>query len=242
MRTITFAFVVWFVFLTGYALADQQFPPEETLAPVERVFVPSGFDDNDVSEVVVQGVFPNSCYRTWRNGYTIDESSRTITVWVTAYMHKSLLCAQVMTPYIVPVKLGILKVGSYEVKALGLSGESPSLKIKERTVESPDDFLYAPVEGANVESDENGRQYLQIFGRFPLLKRGCLKIEEVVQEDVENDVLVVLPVMKELYGDACNDATDAFNLKVGLKAHLEGDKLLHVRSINGNSYNRFIQN
>ncbi len=36
--------------------------PKLVVAPVDNVFVPAGFDDNDNVEVVLQGYFANSCY------------------------------------------------------------------------------------------------------------------------------------------------------------------------------------
>jgi hypothetical protein len=214
--------------------------PTERPAPIKRVFVPAGFDDNDLAEVVIQGVFPTSCFRLGQSGFEVDQSQNRIEVWASAYEYSAGTCADVQTSFIIPLKVGILKEGSYEIRLRGDSTTIATLKIGKAVSESADDFLYAPVEGANVKFDSAiGTQSLRIFGRLPLSKRGCLILREVRMNPVENDVLVVLPIMAQLDGEACNGVSSEFDVTVPLTTALKGDKLIHIRSINGDSYNNF---
>ena len=44
-------------------------------APVLKVFAPSlGYDDNDLVQVVVDGVMPNACYQQGRSEVKVDPS------------------------------------------------------------------------------------------------------------------------------------------------------------------------
>ncbi|MEZ4742372.1 MAG: hypothetical protein R3B45_07990 [Bdellovibrionota bacterium] len=215
--------------------------PGEILAPVEKVFIPNGFDDNDVTEVLVHGEFPNSCYQVGEGGYVVNKEQKKILVWVKAYKYDSLLCAQVMTPYLKSIKVGILEKGTYEVRVENAPSILESFEVEARTVESPDDYLYAPVYGGNIETDENGRQFLNLVGTYPHTFWGCLKIKEVKMELGENNVLVVLPIMETLSEEQCGeDYSHDFNQTYGLPQPMLGKGALHVRSINGESYNRFI--
>jgi hypothetical protein len=215
--------------------------PVEQSAPIKRVFVPLGFDDNDMAEVIIQGEFPTSCFRVGQSGFDVDLDQKRIDVWATAYEYGSDVCAEVRTSFIIPLKVGILKEGTYEIRLRGLPEIVAQLQVGQAVTDSPDDFLYAPVEGANVSFDpRTGQQTLQIFGRFPLPKRGCLALDNVKLNPVVNNVLVVQPIMVQLDGDQCNGRSNAFDVSIPLVTPLKGDLLIHIRSINGNAYNRFV--
>ena len=38
--------------------------PEEKVIPIEHVYIPSGFDDNDNVEIVITGFLPNLCHKS----------------------------------------------------------------------------------------------------------------------------------------------------------------------------------
>ena len=228
-----------FVSVGGLALAGSNLSPAEIPAPVDRLFVPHGFDDNDVSEVVIHGEFPDACYRIGNSGFELDQANMVVTVWASALEYRGEICAQVMSPYIVPVKLGVLEEGTYQIKVRDVPNVTASLTINKRTTESPDDFLYAPVEGADIKKDAAGRQSLTLMGSYPYTFWGCLKIKEVRMVD-KDDVLVIQPIMEHLDGEACENYKHSFDETFGLSAPLEGESLLHVRVLNGNSYNRFV--
>jgi hypothetical protein len=227
---------VSFVMTTGlYASV-----PEEILAPVEQVYVPNGFDDNDVTEVLVRGEFSSSCYQVGEGHYVINRELKEISVWVTAYKYEAGACAEVMTPYLKSIHIGVLEEGEYNVIVENAPTVKAIFSIEGRTSESPDDYLYAPVSGGNVELDANGRQYLNLMGTYPYTFTGCMVIKEVKFEYGANDVLVVLPIMETLPDAQCESYHHQFNEVYGLPQAIDGEKILHVRSINGHSYNRYL--
>ena len=83
-------------------------------SPVEKVFVPLGFDDNDNTEVVIYGHFTSTCFKTGPAKATVDYDTMTVTVDAQAYRYTG-GCAQVMVPFTQSVKFGQVRAGSYTV-------------------------------------------------------------------------------------------------------------------------------
>lgn len=213
-------------------------------SPVEKLFVPMGFDDNDNTEIVVHGHFMNSCYKTGPSEFSVDESKKLIRVMPQSYEYSNAICAQVVIPFIQTVKLGMLTAGTYTVEIGNSNGvESRSLVVKPRVTESPDDFVYAPVDRANVEFGANpSEQSVVISGRYPPTYVGCAIVNEVRVSQTPGDVLLVLPIM-ELLSDRleciARNWSPTFEFKQKLSIPMKsGDHLLHVRVLNGNSLNK----
>ena len=67
-------------FLTSSGLANDGQEPALVGAPVEKVFVPLGFDDNDNVEVVVHGHFQSTCFKVGPSTATVDAAAKTVTI------------------------------------------------------------------------------------------------------------------------------------------------------------------
>ena len=55
-------------------------PPAKAPAPVQKVFVPQGFDDNDNVEVILHGHFPNSCMKSGPVDVSVNPDSHVISI------------------------------------------------------------------------------------------------------------------------------------------------------------------
>lgn len=217
--------------------------PEKIQAPLQTFFIPAGYDDNDSIEVIAKGEFPNSCYRVSDAEATVDPTTRTISVAVSALKYEEEICAQVVTPFIKPINVGLLSTGSYSISAKQAPGLMKSFEVSRRTTESPDDFIYAPVESAAlVTRFESGQQYVNLKGRYPMTFVGCAVMKEVVIRNNPSDVLVVQPIMDFVEDDPRCDfrETNEFDLNYPLEIPFYGEGLLHVRVMNGNSLNTYL--
>jgi len=215
--------------------------PTEIPAPIEKIFVPSGFDDNDNAEVVLQGTFHNTCYRVGHTGFSINEESKQIKVWATSYKYSG-ACAMVMTPFIQVVKFGMLKKGNYSIKLEENSAISRNFSIKPRNSVSADDYLYAPVStAAIIVNPEDDLQYLELAGRYPKMENGCAKIIEIRTVRDDADIVVVQPIMEMFEGEACENHELDFKVSHKLTMPFYGKGLLHVRVLNGNAKNQYIE-
>lgn len=222
-------------------LALAQDKPIEVVAPVEKVFVPTGFDDNDNVEIIVHGQFGNSCYRVGQAQAEVDKATNEIKAYVTAYFYPGAVCAQVEMPYIEPVKVGLLDFGNYSV-SVNRRSMPAEVNVKPSESVSPDDYLYAPVDSADLAIDDAGNQTLYLTGTYPLYASGCMVMREIMFERNPDDVLVVLPKAEVTHGPECARDSDRFKYAkpIPQAEALKGTGLVHVRVMNGKSFNLYV--
>jgi len=233
---------------TSYALNSQALAvveePVLVSAPVQKVFVPLGFDNNDNVEVVVHGHFSNSCYKVGPSNATVDTDAKTVTIQAQAFEYPQAICAQMQVPFTVEVKIGLLKEGEYRVLVAG----SPDLVtdpliVGAATTSNPDDYIYAPVHQASIVKDAQGVDHLQIEGVYPYMFIGCMKISEVRVSQAPGQVIVVQPIAEILEDRLCSPLDSKnFTILKAIEFPLTfTEYLIHVRTLSGTSVNRFIE-
>lgn len=215
-------------------------------APVDRIFVPLGFDDNDKVEVVISGKFSNSCYKTGPAEAFVNPLSNKIEVRAEAYYYPNAVCTQMITPFIKSVELkGQLTAGNYDV-SIKERPSSPTAKlvVARSTRPEADDYLYAGVHSAFLNQNvTGGGQEIVLKGQHPFLLVGCAKFDEVRTSFSPSGVLIVQPITKIVEGEECDGSTAhiRFEHRVRLAEPLEsGEFLLHVRTLNGGSVNQLL--
>jgi hypothetical protein len=77
-----------------------------------------------------------------------------------------------------------------------------------------------------------------IFDLTGTLNSTCTELDDQVEVVRQDDVYVVLPVMKVKPDVVCAQVLVPFSKKVDLGRLAPGEYLLHVRSMNGSSVNR----
>lgn len=212
-------------------------------APISEIYVPHGYDDNDNVGVVLHGKFMSSCYAVGQTSSEVNHKEKLITVRATALYYPDVYCLQSVTPFLQEVKVGVLDVGDYKVVYEITEEVSRDFHVRERTTESPDDHLYAPVENAYIEVNfATGKQVLKLQGRFPHMLHGCMVIKEIQTYQQPEDVIVALPIAEIVDGPQCDEQTEdrSFEVSHGLNAPFYGEGLLHVRTLHGTSLNRFL--
>ena len=235
---------VYAVMMSGTVMASNE--PDLVTAPVEKVFIPQGFDNNDNVEVVVHGHFPNSCYRVGPITARFDNERNQIEVDAQAYYYKNQpICMQVLMSFTQSVKIGLVKAGSYKVVVKNRpTAIVPRLDILEALTPDADDFLYAPVAQVLVSGQEGNGEILTIEGTYPYTFTGCMVVTDLRTRLASNDVLVVQPIAKFTEGEECEaqGASRKFSIKKDMTRILPSeDYLIHVRTLNGNSLNSFIE-
>lgn len=241
MKTQQLLFTLGLILSTTAASQDGK--PVVIDAPVDAIFVPSGFDDNDNVEVVIHGNFPDGCHRVGSATAEVDKVKHRITISANSVIDTDEYCVQSLTPFIQPVSLGKLEEGHYQVVYAKNPEVMESLSVDRRKTESPDDYLFATVENAYIDVNrETGKQSLKLEGHFPHYLIGCMVLREVrvVRDPV--DVLVVHPIAELVNTDVCasQPSDRSYEYTVGLQEPFQGEGLLHVRTINGTSLNRFL--
>ena len=218
--------------------------PKEILAPVEKVFIAAGYDDNDNIQISLYGNFTDTCYRVGPTGFTVDHGNHKIKVWAKAYDYSSRetggVCLDILTPFLLNVSIGVLPEGQYKIE-VNAQTATADLDVAKSTSDSPDDYLYAPVTQSKIEA-VSGQSSLKatISGTFPRLYKGCMVMKTVRSYRTPQNILVVLPISEmELDETICKNTKLNFEASIPFSP-FEDTALLHVRVANGLSQTQLI--
>lgn len=223
------------LFSSGILVAAENEIPKviEVPAPVKAVFTPKGFDDNDNAELVVSGAYPNSCYKVGPTRVSVNKETKKIEVEVISYFSMSSYCLMVYSPFTQVVSLGILNQGDYSVSVNEKS--SDMMPVSHAKKDQADDFLYATITNLSRKSD-------YVFQLQGVLPNSCSFLDEVRVIEEVGDVLAVLPIVKmESNCEPNSNNKDLeFTVDFRIDSSIQGQKLIHVRSLNGASVNQVI--
>ncbi len=243
MKSVLVCLVVIFSVMgvnEGSASAQDLKPALVVQAP-ENVFTPMGFDDNDNAQLVLFGNLSDTCHKTGPVTAVVSNVQKSITVRDSVYVYSSGWCADVLTPYLEVVNLGMLAQGDYLVVAEKPDGTFKSMATLPITLarrSSPDDYLYAPVDHLHVarlsgtESSE-----IVLSGVF---HNTCMVLKDTKVTYRQNNVIEVLPIAA-MAASGCKPEARTFETTVKLNPTLHGRTLIHVRSLNGQSLNQVVE-
>jgi hypothetical protein len=202
------------------------------VAPFARVYLPIGFDSNDRSEIIVEGVFPGSCYRVDDPVVLVSQSLHEIRIQAKGWKIDG-YCFMMPTPFMQVINLGVMPVGRYDIKTwMGAQTYGTlTVAIPRSTVQ--DDYMYASVNQASLQ-EVNGVASVLVSGTIP---SGCSKIHDVIISEQTN-VIVVQPVLEHIAA-ACG-SPQPFQVSTALRVGLHGRYLIHVRSAAGTAFNTIV--
>lgn len=208
--------------------------PLKVPAYFQAMYVPGGYDSNDLIQIVGEGKFANSCYRQAETNVRVDEVKHKIFLGPVAYFYPG-ICLMVILPYQKTVDVGILKPGKWEIVQETDKKTVGEINVATAKSESADDYLYAPISQAfYYELATLGR--VTLTGEF---SNSCLRIKEV-KVTQEPDVIVMQPIAVMEQRSNCQDGKFPFTQVTRIDNVTPGRYLLHVRSLNGNSINSLI--
>ena len=223
---IAFAFV-----MSTYANSHQ---PKQVPIGFEKLYVANGFDDNDNVQLVGEGYFPDSCYRSADVKATVDHVKKIVRVKTTAFLYEG-ICLTVILPFDRVVDLGILNAGIYKVVRDIDSVEIGRVGIKASLTKDADDYLYAPVSQAFFLARDHSNK-VSLTGDFP---SSCMRLKEV-RHIVQPDVLVIQPIAEIDPKVKCAHGKFHFETTLEIGEMKSGRYLLHVRSMNGKAINSLV--
>lgn len=108
------------IFGQSIALAAQDVPQKEVSVGINGVFVPGGFDSSSDAYVVVNGIFPNGCYR-WSRADVNNIDNFTHEITSKANVSQG-MCIMVLIPFQKDISLGKLSAGKHTLKFLNGDG------------------------------------------------------------------------------------------------------------------------
>lgn len=102
------------------AQAEQNPAPKEVVIGINDVYVPAGFDSEADSYVIVNGIFPNGCYR-WKGAEVTHSDSFHHEIKSKAMVSQG-LCLMVLVPFQKEVRLGQLNSGVHKLRFVNGDG------------------------------------------------------------------------------------------------------------------------
>lgn len=108
-------YVVSFLILVSTSVAfGSDLPTKEMVVSVSDVYIPGGFSEDSDAYVVVNGVFPNSCYR-WSRA-DVRHTTQTLHEIASVANVTQGMCLMVLVPWNREVRLGRLARGSHTLR------------------------------------------------------------------------------------------------------------------------------
>jgi hypothetical protein len=202
-------------------------------APVDQLFVPSGFDSNDNVQIVVIGRFPDTCHT--RRDVQVKINQNQIHVTVNAnYVAGN--CEKIEVPFKEDITIGQLQAGTYKILVNGFLKDKLSVDLA--TSDNIDDHIYAIGEYIELGYMGGLTGSAWIVGRMP----DCLKHEKNEYISNGKDTISILPIMKR-DGSACTQSRIYREIPIKFEPMaLKSDKvLLFVRTLDGKSINTIIE-
>ncbi len=214
--------------------------PSEVGWPLQKAYIPVGFDDNDKVQITVTGEFPNTCFHVGPYSSKVDENAKIIYLEQKAYSYLA-MCLDILIPFSQTIDVGLVPAGNYAVIDSSTGTQVGRTSISRAVNAGPDDFLYAVVNDASVHATgTKGKNELTLSMQFT---DRCTKLGKV---DVHyyNDVIVVQPIAARIADanhERCAPANTRFQFTQPLQDGVSGSFLLHVRSMNGQAINKVVE-
>lgn len=229
------------IVLLGLSLNSHDILPDVVEAPLDHLFVPNGFDNNDNVEVVVTGKFPNPCYV--RNSYKVKIQEDQIKIDVTSLSMDDpayTKCEPLKIPFSEVINIGSIQGGIYQVivNEGGKYEKRETISVGTSQSESVDENIYAMVDFVETGFTGGASGDAILIAQSP---SPCLVFDRVEYLSNTKDALSILPIMKKVSSN-CPEKNERLEIPVKFDpAKFNSDQvLLFVRTIQGRSVHTII--
>lgn len=206
------------------------------MVPIDHIYIPQGFDSNDNVEIVVTGYLPNLCYKSPKALVQIRERNIFVTIKSIFFKNSNPYCPEMIVPFNKTVDIGALDKGKYNI-IINKNTEYEKIddiRIKTPLNNSVDNYQYA-----YVQEIQKKKNTIILKGYNP---SDCYALGQVQYISNNEDVYSILPRMKKVR-EFCPMKLVPFTISWKIPNELDSKKILiHVRTLNGNSVNRIINN
>ncbi len=216
-----------------------QFAPMEEHVPLTNIFIPEGFDNNDIVEIIVEGYTPSLCHYEPKINVKIENKMIYLSA-ISQYKAQS-DCIKSMVPFQKVVKIAKdLEAGIYTImiedffnlKTKKVITSQFRLKVKNSRSSTHDEKIYANIEYIIPRSSNS----IDLIGYHP---SSCYKKDKVQIKKISNTI-VILPQLKiEKYAKCWPPKMVPFKYSIDIpQEYLSEEKILiHIRKMSGKSIN-----
>lgn len=225
------------LFLGFFVSLESTQAQEIVTVEAEKIFIPTGFDDNDVAQIVSLGHFNSTCYRSADPKIDIDTEKFTIHIGLQALKYEE-PCEQIRNKFVKVIDLGILPSGVYTI--IESNQERGTLNIKHTESKSRDDFLYAPIHSAEIYFDPRSEEaFMELRSAMP---NSCYHLREENIQIVHKSarVIEILPILERdsRPNAECTQTRTMLRRVLSFPDKFDAESyLFHIRTMNGESLN-----
>lgn len=210
-------------------------------APVNHLFIPTGYDNNDNIELVVSGFYPNTCFSSHRNEVSVVGD--TVYVKVTALVRETIFssCDKVSVPFHEVINVGNLQGGDYKIIVNNNSRNqiSEKLFVDEAASRNTDDHVYAIVEYIDLGFTLGQAGYVNLMAKTP---SDCYEFDRVEYISNKKDTISILPILKKVKENCSKKGTYfTIPLKYTPQDFSSSQILLFSRTLQGKSVYSIVQ-
>lgn len=218
--------------------------PERFIPQISRVYIPIGFDNNDVSQIVVEVEFKNTCEEFGRASVFPHEEFPDVLLLHVEARRRDGFCLPVINRQPKVIDVGILPVspeGGYRIVDFkSLDTHYGNLRVREAKSSKIDDNNYAPIDSLFVREEPNGlRRTVILSGTF---SDTCMFFSRIDIGKTEEALIEILPVVDRVDSPDCERKPVPFlqpvdiPLREGRHRVNSGQYLFYVRTMNGGSF------
>lgn len=222
---------------------------------LESVLIPArGYDDNDVVEVVMHGVLPNSCYQIETSEVErLGENLIRLRQFALETNEGRCYDKGTLPPHMkmavqftTSARFGRLGKGEYSIEYTSAQNQRASRTFAVEAASTPriDNQPYAPVTTVATRDFYLLDDVVKV--KFSgVMTSDCLELDPDVKAERQGDVIVILPVVRPIAhdpaGQFCEKVYQPFEHTVTLGKLPAGHFLVHVRSMAGNAVNKVFE-
>lgn len=227
-----------------------QFAPAIVDAAPDTIFTPMSFDDQHEAQVVLDGTLPGYCYKVKPTlAPRIDMHKKQIFIRQQMYYYPGAWCAETPIPYTVPVNLGLLKPGQYEI-FIETEGAKPQrmatlpIAIGSASAQTSHQEVYTAISGIDIKRAASDDETPRESRNYQITMKGtyndsCIRFSRVETRVYSNHVIEVLPYSEVSAGPCLQQVWD-FDISQDVKNLPHGRYLIHIRTLNGIPYNTVV--
>jgi len=224
LKTLAISSVL-LLFMAGVGTAAD----EPVALPLQKAFIPEGFDNNDRIEFVVKGALPHTGFKLGaiQIEFSPAEKSIRLTQPATEVQKTSVFTPKASEPPLEfatvaklqkPLPAGEYKV--FDTQAGSILGYVRVSRAVERN--EVDGFMLAPIREMEIQRNEDGRTVL-VLSAF--LRKGESVSPRIL---IQKNVIIILPTVEREEGPETEPTLTQLSVK--LPQSLDGEYLVHVRS------------
>jgi len=241
-----FSFILSSVFAgTQFFLAsnDDWNTSDRFVPSVHEVLIPIGFDDNDLTEVVVDIEFRDSCEDFYGAQIIRQPELNDVLLLQVEAKRREGMCLEVINRQPFIVKIGELDRNESGYKIVDFKTMNRTygkLRVRQANSSKIDENNYAPVTSLRAKEELNGlRRNVELAGFF---MDTCTFFKEVHVAKTNGNLIEVLPIIDRVDSPDCEKRPVAFNQVVEIPQRSgqhrvdSGRYIFYVRTANGGSF------